>query len=183
MAQIDLGQGRDILLAVTPDVFNRKIMGYTHEGYAMMRNESSMTGAWYAVWFESALRWSVSVLIVFGYFRGKELWEKNKGMINLLSFALLFLGIANFAVLVPSGGRFITVSNMFALAFIFLLFHRYENKREIKTVLLILSPLLILYLVVTTRIGFETIGILTILGNPILAVLFQSEISLLELLR
>jgi hypothetical protein len=106
IAELDLAFIRENLLAILPEAFHHRVMGYTSEGYA----ESLMgrTRTWHVAYYGMALRWVIIVFLGLVYYKVTSVLKNpNQSLQRLLGFSFLFLGVANIFSVVPSGGRFI----------------------------------------------------------------------------
>lgn len=183
ISEVEVSSFRNIMIAYTPVFFHQKVNAYTNEERMEMLKEKATKLNWYAVWHEKSLNISLKILLVIIYFAGKEVWKKRKDSLRLFSFLLLFYGFANLFSFVSSGGRFYTLANLFSVAFIFLYFYynRYDNLA--KHIFNFMIPFIGFFLLVNIRIGFDFIGLNTILTNPITALFFQNEISLINIIK
>ena len=44
-------------------------------------------------------------------------------------------------------------------------------------------PFLLIYIIVTIRIGFDTMSITTVFGNPLIAIFMEEDIALINLIK
>ena len=58
-----------------------------------------------------------------------------------------------------------------------------KNNKPIKNLIKLTTPVLLLFIIVAIRIGFYTIGLTTILGNPIIAYLMDGDLALDNLIK
>lgn len=84
--------------------------------------------------------------------------------------------------MIPSGGRYLTIARLFALALIFM-FYVIFNSRVFDRYLKFTTPLLLFFIVVSVRVSFETITFVTILANPLIAAFVDVPIPLISLLK
>ena len=42
---------------------------------------------------------------------------------------------------------------------------------------------MLLFIIVEIRIGFQTIGILTVIGNPLIAPLIKNDVAIIDLIK
>ncbi len=181
--ELNLSQLGDTLAANLPEIFLPRVKGYVNEDYATDISEIYAKANWYVVWYQLALKWSITVFIVTIFFTGKKFLSANKNFERLFSFTLLLFSVANIFSLVPSGGRFVSLSNLFAVAFIFFYIQYAPMSRAIKRIIPFAIPALFLYSIVALRIGIEAMGILCILGNPLVRIFIDADITVLELLK
>lgn len=85
---------------------------------------------------------------------------------------------------IPSAGRFLNPASSMAISLFFISTSIYSFKSIwIRYFMKISVLILIAFIVVTIRIGFDTIGISTVLGNPILATFIENDIALINFLK
>ncbi|MBP8959659.1 MAG: EpsG family protein [Bacteroidales bacterium] len=162
-----------------PDVFRLKLIGYTSEEYTERVKSASESLNWYVPYSSAGVRGVVYAFSIAAFIKCRNLLKSEKGLLNLFSFSLLFYGFANIARNIPSGGRFITVANLFMFAFIVFILLK-TNRNKIFTLLKYLSiPALLLFLIVAIRIGFDYMGIMTFIGNPFTAIFYEDTVPLI----
>jgi len=181
--ELNLTQLGEFLTANLPEIFLPRVKGYVNEGYASDLSDIYAKANWYVVFYQLALKWSIALLMAGIFFYGKAFLKTNKNFDRLFSFTLLLYSVANIFSLVPSGGRFLALSNLFALAFIFFFIQYASNTKTIKRLMVFAIPALLLYATVALRIGIQDMGILCIVGNPILRIFINADVTVLEVLK
>jgi hypothetical protein len=181
--ELNLSQLGEFLSSNLPEIFLPRVKSYVNEDRATETVEIYAKANWYVVWYQLALKWSVAVFIVTIFLTGKKFLAVNKNYEKLFSFTLLMYSIANIFSLVPSGGRFVSLSNLFAIAFIFFYIQYAPLSRAVKRIIPFAIPALSLYSIVSLRIGIEAMGILCLVGNPILRIFINADITVLEVLK
>lgn len=104
-------------------------------------------------------------------FLRREILEKQKGLINLFYFSILFFSFANILSLVPSGGRFANVGYAFMFFSFSIFLSRFPEDPGLKIITILSVPFILLYSLVAIRVGTEFFGFVTIIGNPVFAAL------------
>lgn len=176
---LNVGMIGDFMLKIFPSNFHNKISAYASEARVdeVAGNVRSIS---------SYLRFFMFVIIngffVLFYFSYKELIKDDDKLYSLFNFCLLFLGAANFISIIPSGGRFLLVSALFALTFIFLFLQRNSLEGKLKIYVYMSTPFLFLASIGFIRLGLNTIGVLTVFGNPVISLFIKSKMALIELL-
>jgi hypothetical protein len=186
ISEIDLDMFNQFVESYAPEILQERTSGYRGESYveSYRTDELESTRNWYAEWYGRGLKWFIMGSLVVIFLKGRDFFKENKGWLNLFSFTLLFYGTANLLSSLPSGGRFIAVANLSAMALI--IFYQQNREQEIlmKRFVLLASPALFLFLVVRIRMGLYSISATTVLGNPILAFFTTGEnLSLGDVLR
>jgi hypothetical protein len=97
----------------------------------------------------------------------------------LFCFSILFYGFSNIFSLIPSGNRFMVLSNTFIFAFLILFINSYPKIKGMTFIQLISVPLLLFFCIVSIRTGMDFFGVITVLGNPIAATLDIESIPLI----
>jgi len=183
--EVNIDKINDVISSNFPEVFQVRTSGYTSIDRAQELKEDSVNSNlnWYVKGHENVLKWLIIVFISVIFFRGKDFVQSHKNLLRLICFTLLLYSVSNVASLVPSGGRFIALSNLFALAFI--IFYVQNGPKETVLVKLIplAIPLLWLFIIVRFRMSLDTFGVSTIMGNPIVIMFFQGDTALINLIK
>lgn len=166
-----------------PSVFQKRTKLYTNEDYAETLSSKIEVTNWYIRYYLTFLKWPIIAFIVYIFYEGKKLLQRSQRLTKMFNFSLLFGALANIVSLVPSGGRFITVSYIFFLAVIFFYIQYTYTNAMVKNILWTSSPFLLLFAVVSIRFSFDSIGIATIFGNPVLATILDINIPMINLIK
>jgi len=185
ISEIDLEVVNQLVENYAPEILQERTSSYRAEGQVEEHRSASEEGrVWYARWYGKALKWSVMGYLVVLYFKGKSFFMEHEGWLRLFSFILLFYGVSNILSSLPSGGRYLSIVNMMALALITMYVQNREHERVLKRFITISIPALLLFVVVAVRTGLYTVSATSILGNPILAIFLVNEhVSLNDVLR
>jgi len=139
---------------------------------------------WYAVWYNRALGWSVMGFLVVLFFKGRPFFMENKRWLSLFSFTLLYSGMANFLSSIPSGGRYRSIALLLALPLIILYIQNQKQETVMERFVWAAIPALLLFIVVSTRIGLYSMSATAVLGNPVIAFFLDGEnISLNDVMK
>lgn len=177
VAELNIDFIRNTLEANLPDFLQPKVVTYLNEEYIDNIAESSAQVNWYIAYFQKFL--SYFTLIFFSVIFLKA--DLTKQIKKLLGFSLLFLAVANIVSLLPSGGRFLNVAFLFSMACCFIIV--LQNKLLIvsKTTKF-LSPLLILFCIISVRSSFDFFNITT-LTNPIVVMFTDINVPLIDFIK
>lgn len=181
--ELDLTVVGDFLNTNLPDIFLPKVKSYTNTEYAEGLANFSENLNWYIKLYSEALKWSVTTFLVVIFFSGKKFYSRHPNFDNLFNFTLLFYSVANILSLIPSGGRFLNLSNLFATAFIFFYVQYAPRGKAIKRLIPVAIPALALFTIVSIRIAFDTMGFFSVFGNPLMSVFTDVDITLIELVK
>jgi len=182
ISELNLESIKNNIEGVLPVVFELKVNNYTNVDYREQRVEAGKGVNWYVPFRTKALKYSVYIFLIVLFWKWRQQIKSNKQLYGLFSFVLFFFGIANIVSSIPSGGRFLNIAFSLSIALTFLFVQKFHDK-FINFVLKFSTPALLLYLIVTIRMGFDTIGLTTIIGNPLIALLMEGDKALIELIK
>ncbi|WP_176466323.1 EpsG family protein [Aliifodinibius salipaludis] len=185
VSEINLSVFNELVEGYAPEIIQERTAGYRGEQYVENYREGTTNSQnWYMDWYGRAMRWSIMGFLVVLFFRAKKFFMQNKNWLNLFCFTLLFYGVANLFSSLPSGGRFLSIANLSALALITLYVQNKEHEKVMKRFIIAATPALVLFIVVSVRMGLYSISATTILGNPIIAIFLTGEhISMNDVMR
>jgi hypothetical protein len=183
--EINIDRINELVASNFPEVFQTRTAGYTSIDKAQELREDAATSNlnWYVKGHENVLKWLIIIFLSVIFFRGKDFVQRNPKLLRLICFTLLLYGCANLASLVPSGGRFIALSNLFALAFIILYIQNGPRETVLIKLIPLAIPLLWLFIIVRLRMSLDTFGVSTVLGNPIVIMFFKGDTALINLIK
>jgi len=185
LSEIDIQAFTDKVTSILPDVFHTRVEGYTSEAYLESTQFRAETKNWRYDAYRLAIKWASTLLFSVIFFNGSRILKGKENLRNLLCFSLLMFGSVNFFSNVPAMMRFYPITYLFVFSFFFIYLQQAADFRMKKLVLSISLPLLLFYCIGQINTALMTIGIITLLGNPIVAVLsdgnFDQAIS--EILR
>lgn len=150
IAELNIKQVQSIAKLISPAT-ETKISAYTNEDYiekvALLQNQS----AWFVTLNQKGILYYTVALLVIIYVRTKGVF-KNRVTDNFYSFTLLLLSFANISALLPSGGRFYTIFNIFVFT-TGVLYYVYELKnKKLELINWIGLPLVILFVIFSFRL-------------------------------
>ncbi len=185
ISEINVDVIKDGITANLPEVFQLRTSGYTSDERVeeLKSGTANFDSNWYVKVYGTGLKWAIIAFICAIFLRGKVFIKENKGMLRLMCFSLYIYGWANISSLVPSGGRFVTVANLFSMAFIILYIQNGPEETFLKKLIPLSIPILLLFIIVQLRIGFDTIGVFTIFGNPFTLMFVGSDVALINLIK
>ncbi|MCF1716388.1 EpsG family protein [Flavihumibacter sp. RY-1] len=181
--QIDLDFFNQFITSNLPEKLKVKAGAYTNEDYIKAQAINTSKTNWYVQYYALLLKWSISAILIGIYFRFRSFLVEDKFLKSLFSFTLLFYSFSNFTASLPSFERFITIANLISISLILLILSNNINDRYIRRLLYVFPPIIIIYLLVTFRIGLDTISLLTIFGNPIVTLIAGDDIALISLIK
>ena len=165
-----------------PAIIQESRSSYLNDAYKEGIEKSYQSVNWYVRGHGEALKWFVFVSFVYIYLRSIKKIKIHKQLYNLFNFSLLFYAVVNVLSVIPSVGRFYTVANMLALAFIFLNLQMLPDNYS-PWLKKIGVPLLLIFIIVKLRYAFDYMGASLIFGNPVAALFIENEIPLIEFVK
>lgn len=181
--ELDFQAISNLIQNFLPDIFLERSSNYLSETVQTQKNELLQNRSWHARYYLDSLRMALFILVLFTYTKLKNRTSKSKQLVHIFSFSLLFYGIFNILALIPSVGRFLILGNMFLVAFFYFYFQSDINRNSNKKVMLLLLPCFLFFCTVSLRIGFDFLGVSTILGNPVTAFFDLNETSIMSFLK
>lgn len=185
-SEIDIQLFNNLIENYTPEVFQERTDSYrTEEKVEQYRTgDVGRDVNWYVVLYGRALKLSVVGFLLLIWFTGYRQVKANRKMESLYSFIILFYGVANFMSSIPSGGRYISVVQLLAVGFIVLYLQNALLSKKVKTWVILSIPSIILFIIVSVRIGFYSISLKAIASNPIISFfMLEESMSLNEALK
>lgn len=168
--------------SATPEFLLPRVNRYTSEEYVEIINDLNAKAAWYIEYYFKAFSWSIAILLSVIYFSQNSKKQFPSSYYNLFGFSLLILSIGNIMSMMPSGGRFEMIAQMFGMAMIILVWTQY-NFPNYRKWAMVASPLMIFFVFISLRITFETVTFVTLLANPLIAAFVDVQIPLISLLK
>ncbi|MBO3100180.1 EpsG family protein [Gelidibacter pelagius] len=162
--------------------FLEKKGSYLNEDYVERVSEAKEQFAFHVILARHLSRYSILAITILMYYY----YSRNKRKITddyfnvIFTLGLFFASFSNLASNIPSGGRFVVLSNLIVLtAFLFLLNQRIRMNRAIK---LLLSGSIIFVIIFRIREGLDYIGPFFFIGNPVVN-WFVEDITLIDAIK
>lgn len=177
----NLGIIKSIVERIDQPSIQRVSAGYLDQNYLDNREKSIQEANWYVSWRSKLLNlFFFSFFIVDFFFLSKLLESYRSPFFNKLYY--LFFIIALFTLNLGSLNRFLYIFHALSLIRC-MQYARASLKSKILSFFnIVFIPILILHVLVTFRAGFYFVDPLLLIGNPIVFLILNSEISLSELL-
>ena len=179
--EIDIGVFRD-LHAYLPEILQDRTDSYLGEEYLEGRELRAESWNWYIRIHGQVMKWVILVFMGYFFLLKKSLIRHSKELLNLLSFALLYGTFVNLADTIPSMPRFMALSNMLFLAFVFIA-SQYFYDKHINLFSKLAIPFLMLYIIVRLRYWLDYAGIFLLIGNPVIAIITKDETNLITFIK
>ncbi len=169
-----------------PIVFRERTENYTNADYikGLVKVNKTTVVNWYVTWRMVGLIYVTNLLLAIMFFKYRKLLGQHHLAASLFCYSLLLFSVANILSTVPSVGiRFQLVSMEILFGAIFFFVQANKQKLFPLWARVPLIAVTLLYVVVEIRIGFSTMGIMTIIGNPFIAPFVQNDIPLINLIK
>src|SRR5690554_908098 len=186
VSEFDISQFNTLIDQYVPESFAERSKSYRDEDKveALREGEINTDMVWYAKYYSKTLRWSIVALLILIYWGSRKTIKENQELLRLLSFIFLFFFFTNLLATIPSGGRFLVIGNLIALAFLVLHLQNNKVKKEIHTLSKIATPFLLFFIIISLRTGVYSFSVMTLIGNPLTAIFTLGEnLSLNDLLK
>lgn len=169
---IDLGMVRNTL-GFLPGFLQQRMFLYINPQYNEMVINGEVSLNWYIPMSRKVLTFVVYLFSILIYITGRK--KLNSHLLDLFCFGMFFYGWANIANLIPSGGRFLTIANMLMMLLIIIFLTSQPQGKILKFVTVISAFSLLLYVLVSVRMGFECTSLSTFLGNPLIVTFIEDN--------
>jgi hypothetical protein len=184
IAELDIALLNELAENYLPEAFADRSEGYRREDQVEEFRETERDVRWYARWHLPALQWYLIGFLNVLFFRSRTFFEGHKEWLGIFAFTLLMFGVANLFVSIPSGHRFLRIPIYTALALIIFYIQNRPKDKIVNWYFYAASPLILLYVVVTVRMGLYNTSVASVLGNPIIAMFTAGDsFSLNDLMR
>ena len=117
---INLDATMSMLTELSPETYEDRIEGYVSQEVANRRAESSAMNNWYVAGSANILHWTYNFWMLALLPCLKRHFKNNSRITTLFVFTLLLGSFANIMALIPSGGRFQLLAQMFKVPLILL---------------------------------------------------------------
>ena len=160
-----------------------KVRTYGDEGYAETIQENLETLNWYIRDRGLMIKYLIIAFTFYLYFTERKGLFYNKNFKELFAFSLLLCSVGNVLSVIPSGGRFIALAQLFLFGLFILSFDKIKTTKTLKIILYPSAFVLIIYVIVGVRIALDTMGIGTIFGNPFSALFLDDTTPIIDYVK
>lgn len=167
----------------SPETYEDRIEGYVNQNVLDRRNEASSLNNWYVAGSGNILHWSYNILLLTLLPCMKRHFKNDDGLRNLFVFALLLGGFANIMALIPSGGRFQLLSQMFKVPLILIVTMNIPRSDAFRMIVNIVTFFLLIPFVVELRKLFDYFSITAVVGNFITVFFWENNIPLIDFIK
>lgn len=176
----------DVLKALIPGT-NIEVFEERKDAYIREQDEDKVTAKennnWYVAFRNKPIKWLnllfVSCIIIF---HKKEIQESK--YFKTLIFSMLFIAISHaLMITIPQFGRFYRAGLLFLYLTLIGMYDIYRYSDWFKKIRILYILCAGFFLVVETRILFDTFTIDSIFSNPLIALWIKTEIPLIDLIK
>lgn len=162
---------QDFLMQYAPDFLHTKLHTYVNENYAGNLEAAQETTKWFVLFKSELIRYFGVILISILYFLNREYIKEREVLMNTFCMILYFSVFNNVIASIPSVGRFQLLNYFLLYSFVLMIVQNDSGEfLWLKRSICLAAPLLAIFVTFQLRIGFQTINILTITGNPFLCI-------------
>lgn len=180
---LNLDMVSEIITEYSPEAYEERIVGFTNEEYMASITAANKLKNWYVGLSGMFSNWAYNILMLFLFPCLKRNFSKNSGMMHLFCFALLLGGLANIMALLPSGGRFLTLSQMFKVPLILMVAMSIPSTDYFNKVLNIALLFLLLPFVFNIRLLFDYFSITVLIGNFSTLFFWENNVPLIDFIK
>ena len=185
VTEINFESVRVFLMNHTPSFLDSKL-NYTNEEYAQNVIEAKSNMNFYIEGSKLLSKWVITVLLITASILIIRTVNVHRNLFKLLCFSLFIYSLSNILSLIPSGGRFIILSQMFAFASVTMFYIHYkQSEYKPKSISLVFkyTPIaLLMPILVMLRTGCDYYGI-SIFFNPVMALYVNDHQPVIQLIK
>jgi len=183
IGNIEIKTFRTLLSFIPGTKIQMKGDSYTDDQYVEKVNVlKQMAVNWYVSFNNTYLYWFVIITIVFCFYKFRAQIEAKYA--NLFSFILLYLGTTFLVASVPSMPRFNIVGYILVFFFLIVLATDGQPKKSLQRYLGWTKWGLIICIVVSLRLAFDTVSFFSLVSNPLVAPFYSTgNFSMIDLFK
>lgn len=180
---LNLSSVSDILAEYSPETYEGRISQYVSQDVADRNAEAFALNNWYVAGSGIIKGWSYNILLLLLYPCLRRNFKSNEKLWNLYVFTLFFGAFANIMSLIPSGGRFQLVSQMFKVPIILLVVMNIPISDVFRKYVNVATIFLLIPFVVEFRRLFDYFSITAIFGNFITVFFWENNVALISYIK
>ncbi len=182
-SEINIQSLKDSLIEILPSQLSRKTESYMDEDHVQNVIEYYDNFSLYLIIAEKMAKYFILIILLFFWVNLKKIFQDEISR-HLLSLFLFFAAIFEMFSVIPSFGRFLVLSNMiFYTLLLVLLFNKNKANIDLRNIVKYLSPLLVLPILLSLRIGCNYYGLSLFWGNFISAIFIDDKANLIDLIK
>ncbi len=166
-----------------PSLFQKRANLYLNEDYKNNVSEQIQATNWYIKYYFTFIQLPITILVIYLHTNYRKIFGTNQQLASLFNFTLLFGAFSNVASLIPSGGRFLSLTYILFTGIVFIVVQFSKKHSYIKRLILYTSPLFFLFIIISFRLSLDTMNISLIFSNPLLAIFLNLDIAIINLIK
>ena len=172
-----------MLAEYSSEAYENRIEGYISQDYADARADAASMRNWYVAASGNIIHWVYSLLLIALLPCIKRDFKNNTELICLYVFTLLMGGFANITALIPSGGRFQLLWQMFTVPLLLLIVMIVSNNSYFRTMVNIALVLLLVPFFFQIRQLFDYFSITLVFGSFITVFFWENNVPLIDYIK
>lgn len=171
-SEVNLDYFNKLVENYAPTSIIEKSEGYRSEEMQERKAEFKETRetVWYARYYKDTAKYVLAIYIFVIYVAYKRRQEEDVELMRLFSFVLLFFAFANIFSSIPSGYRFMKVSNFLTFSFLIVYYQNNKVPQAVTNLTGFAGVFLLLSYFVVLRISWYSFSVMTMFGNPFTAI-------------
>lgn len=165
-----------------PEVLLPRVKSYTSDVYIETYENLNDQYNWYIKYSGMIINYAIAFLLSVIYFSKNRKYLSDKKFLKFLSFATILLTVGNLLSKIPSGERYLILAQFTAMASLVVYYVRFDQLAFKKSTV-ILTPFLLFFIIIAIRKSFDTVSIMTVFTNPVLATIFDAPVPLIDLIK
>jgi hypothetical protein len=167
---------------LAPIFMQNKVKGYSSNDYVKFVKQNQVGMNWYVRGHNYALHFCIYLMIIIVFLKRKK-YLFNKESMSIFCFGLLMFCMANLTSSIPSMDRFYLVASIILISSFIYIIQFFKNEIFLKNLSIIFFVPIMIFVIVEVRIGFDFIGLNSVLLNPFLAPFFPDSPALIEYIK
>ena len=172
-----------MLTEYSPESYEKRIESYVSNDVASNRSDAQALNNWYVAASGNVKHWCLSILLLALLPCLMRNFKQKSELMHLYVFSLFLGSFANIMALIPSGGRFQLLSQMFKVPLILLVAMSVPKTDSFRKYVNVALVLLLIPFVVEFRKLFDYFSITAVFGNFITMFFWESNVSLMTLIK
>lgn len=180
---LNLDATAGMLEELSPEAYGQRIDGYVNEDVLERRNDAMALNNWYVAGSANILSWCYNILLIVMFPCLKRHFREDCGIRNLYVFTLWLAGFANIMALIPSGGRFQLLAQMFKVPLILLVVTQIPKGEAFYKWTSVALVLLLIPFVFEIRKQLDYYSYTLLIGNFITVFLMENNFPIIEFIK
>ena len=178
--EINIPLMNELLTAYLPSFLHSRVNIYANEAYLMRLNEVVL--GFHVTFMNYAGHIVIQILLFCSYYILVKFIKTNDNLHHLFCFSLLLGSFSNIFSLIPNGGRFSSLSQLFIVISIIFIFSELKLSDLYRKRILPIAVFLLIPVVFKIRVGCDYYG-LSLLGNFITAFFIEDSTPVIEFIK